>query len=219
MIDLHTHTFLSDGALIPSELARRAESIGIEAIALTDHVDESNYDLIVERLARFCDDWNDSSSSRIIAIPGAEITHAPVEKIGSLIERIRAAGAKLALVHGETIVEPVAAGTNRAAIDGRADILAHPGLISEEEASAAAENGVALEISARGGHSFTNGRVAAMARASGARLVLNSDAHEPRDLIDQAMARIVALGAGMSPSEIEKMFQHSRDIVARALKK
>ncbi len=42
MIDLHTHSFFSDGELIPSELIRRAEAIGYKAIAITDHVDSSN---------------------------------------------------------------------------------------------------------------------------------------------------------------------------------
>ncbi len=39
MIDLHTHTTLSDGELLPAELVRRAEMSGYQAIALTDHVD------------------------------------------------------------------------------------------------------------------------------------------------------------------------------------
>lgn len=39
MIDLHTHTFSSDGALIPSEHLHRFEMLGYEAIAITDHAD------------------------------------------------------------------------------------------------------------------------------------------------------------------------------------
>ena len=35
MIDLHTHTLLSDGELIPTELVRRVEVLGYRAIALT----------------------------------------------------------------------------------------------------------------------------------------------------------------------------------------
>ena len=42
MIDLHTHTFFSDGGLLPSELARRARIAGYQALAFTDHADVSN---------------------------------------------------------------------------------------------------------------------------------------------------------------------------------
>ena len=55
----------------------------------------------------------------------------------------------LIVVHGETLVEPVAPGTNRAAIEADIDILAHPGLITVEEAARARERGVFLELSAR----------------------------------------------------------------------
>ncbi len=37
MIDLHTHSTASDGTLSPAQLARQAESIGLTAVALTDH--------------------------------------------------------------------------------------------------------------------------------------------------------------------------------------
>ena len=42
MIDLHTHTFHSDGALVPSELAARAFAKGYKGLAITDHADFSN---------------------------------------------------------------------------------------------------------------------------------------------------------------------------------
>ncbi len=52
MIDLHTHSLFSDGELVVSELARRAEAAGYRFIAVTDHADRSNVDLIVPRLVR-----------------------------------------------------------------------------------------------------------------------------------------------------------------------
>jgi len=54
MIDLHTHTIFSDGALIPSELVRRARVAGYRAMALTDHGDHSNLDWIIPRIVRVC---------------------------------------------------------------------------------------------------------------------------------------------------------------------
>jgi histidinol phosphatase-like PHP family hydrolase len=97
----------------------------------------------------------------------------------------------------------VAPGTNAAAVAcPEVDVLAHPGMITLEEAHIAAANGVYLEITSRGGHSLANGHVARVARQSGARLVLNTDTHTPGDMIDQEMARLVARAAGLSPQEV-----------------
>ncbi|MCL2143735.1 MAG: PHP domain-containing protein, partial [Methanomassiliicoccaceae archaeon] len=51
-IDLHTHTILSDGELTPSELVRRAMVLGHDAIAITDHVDMTNVDLVVPAILK-----------------------------------------------------------------------------------------------------------------------------------------------------------------------
>ena len=48
--DFHTHTFLSDGALICSEQIRHAQINNYEVIAITDHVDISNIDFILNNL-------------------------------------------------------------------------------------------------------------------------------------------------------------------------
>jgi len=53
------------------------------------------------------------------------------------------------------------------------DILSHPGLINAEEVALAAAAGVCLEITTRKGHSLTNGYVAKLAPAAGAKLVIN----------------------------------------------
>ena len=212
MIDLHTHTLFSDGELVPSELARRAQAMGYRVLAFTDHVDASNYDFVIPGIVRVCEELD---GQPITVLPGVEITHVPPEKIKGLADRCRDMGAKVIVVHGETIVEPVAPGTNRAAIEAGVDILAHPGLITEEEAALAAEKGVALEISGRGGHSFTNGHVLSMARKSGAQLVFDTDAHQPKDLMDKATAFRVALGAGMTGTEAETMFDFAENLAGR----
>lgn len=213
MIDLHTHSFFSDGALSPSELIRRALVHGYRAIAITDHLDASNIELVVPRVAEACRQAN--AYWDIQAIPGAELTHVPPETIPELAERARAAGAKIVVVHGETIVEPVCPGTNHAALESDIDILAHPGLITEEDAMIAAERGICLEITTRRGHSLTNGYVANVARRCGAKLVLNTDTHQPSDLTTLEQATLVARGAGMTDDEIGAMFAHSEELVAR----
>lgn len=216
MIDLHTHTLFSDGALVPAELIRRAEVEGYRAIALTDHVDSSNCEIVIPHIARFC---GEQSGGAVTAVPGAELTHVAPDKIGGLVKLCRALGARIIVVHGETVVEPVAPGTNRAAIEAGADIISHPGLISHEDAELAAKRGVALEISGRKGHSFTNGHVAAMARMHGTRLVFCTDAHQPGDLMPREMAEKVARGAGLTEEEVKEMFDHAQGLVDKAYSK
>jgi putative hydrolase len=210
MIDLHTHTLFSDGELLPSELVRRAEAKGYEAIALTDHVDRSNLEWVIPRLVQVCGELNDYW--KIQAIPGIELTHIPPALIAPLSQRARELGAQLVLVHGETIVEPVAPGTNREAIEAGVDILAHPGLITEEDVSFAQKKGVLLEISTRKGHSLANGHVALWAKRVGARLVVNNDAHSPEDLTSEEEALKVVLGAGLRTEDFEKMLKTSAEL-------
>jgi putative hydrolase len=214
VIDLHTHTIFSDGELIPAELIQRADAMGHRGIALTDHVDSSNLDFVLPRLRAAVDDLN--PHHRVRALAGVELTHVPPETIKELTQRARDMGADIVVVHGETMVEPVAPGTNRAAIEAGADILAHPGLITPQEAALAAEKGVLLEISARKGHCLGNGRLVNLARAAGALLVVNTDSHAPSDLIDRAMAQKVALGAGIPEEELEALFANSERFLARA---
>ncbi len=214
MIDLHTHTVFSDGVLIPSELVRRAENAGYRAIAITDHVDFSNYEQVLENLWKTVEVLNEETS--LVVIPGVEITHVPPKKIPELILKCKEMGAAIVVVHGETVVEPVAPGTNRAAIEGGADILAHPGLIAKEDVKLAVENGVYLEITARKGHNTTNGYVVKVGRELGAKFVINTDAHTPGDLITREFAVVVGRGAGLTMEEVEECFVNSECLVRLA---
>jgi len=212
MIDLHTHTLLSDGDLLPSELARRAQEKGYKVIGITDHVDSSNIDFVVPRIIAVCKDIN--KNWKIKTIPGVEITHMPLELIKSAVKSIRSLGVKLVLAHGETIVEPVLKGTNKESILSGVSILAHPGLITIEDALLAAEKNVYLEITARKGHSLGNGHVVKIARMAGAKLVLNTDSHTPENLITKGFAESVLLGAGLDEKEIMQVFRNSEELVA-----
>ena len=213
MIDLHTHSLFSDGELLPSELVRRFEEMGYSCLAITDHVDSSNLDFVAPRMVQVAKDLNPRQSVRVI--PGVEITYAPPTLIESLVRKARELGAEIVLVHGETIVEPVPEGTNKAAILSGVDILAHPGLISPEDVALAVEMGVYLEISARQGHSLTNGHVARLAKDFGARLVLNSDAHFIPDIMTREFAHRVARGSGLEDDALEGMLANSRNLVDR----
>jgi histidinol phosphatase-like PHP family hydrolase len=211
VIDLHTHSIFSDGVLVPSELVRRAEVLGVEAIAITDHADASNLDFIIPRIVAAADMLNDVKHIKVV--PGIELTHIPPSQIRPLAEQARSLGAKVVIVHGETIVEPVMLGTNRAGLRSGIDILAHPGLITDEEAAMAAENGVFLEITARKGHSLTNGHVAKLAKKHGAELVLNTDAHAPSDLITPKQAEQIALGAGLNGDDFKRMQKNAKSLI------
>jgi histidinol phosphatase-like PHP family hydrolase len=203
LFDFHCHSVFSDGELIPAEIWRRVKVLGYSAIAITDHADPSNFEFILGNLLKIKDTFR-GLTPRLIA--GIELTHVPPELIPELIQKARALGAEIVVVHGETIVEPVAEGTNRSAILGGADILAHPGLISEEEVKLAAEKGVFLEISGRKGHSFTNGHVVKLAKKYQAPLIINSDAHSPSDLLSQELASKIALGAGLTLDELKNLW-------------
>jgi histidinol phosphatase-like PHP family hydrolase len=217
MIDLHTHSFFSDGVLVPSELVRRAVMKGYEVIAITDHADASNLDFIIPRVAAACRDLG--KRWKIKALPGIELTHIPPESFEELTRKARSLGAMIVIAHGETIVEPVHPGTNRAAIEAGVDILAHPGLITRPEAALAAKRGVHLEITTRKGHSLSNGHVAKTAEEAGARLVVDTDTHEPGDLVTDEHARNVLLGAGLSGKQADRVFRNSRELAAKATKK
>jgi len=213
MIDLHTHSLLSDGVLVPSELARRAKVAGYKAIAITDHVDYSNIDVVIPALVKAAKVLNAYWDIKVI--PGVEITHVPLEVFGKIAKYARKKGARIVVGHGESPVEPVLPGTNRAAILAGVDILAHPGQISEEDAALAKEKGVYLEITARGGHNKTNKHVFDIAQKTGAKLVLNTDSHSPDDLLTEEKIRNI-LGELTDSEEIKaQILKNSEELVRR----
>lgn len=213
MIDLHTHSIFSDGELIPAELVQRACAAGYNFLAITDHVDHSNIDFILPRIVKVCSKINEEGKIKVF--PGVEITHVAPAQIAGLALEARKLGAKVIVVHGETIVEPVPAGTNLAALQSDIDILAHPGLLTDKEARLAADRRIYLEITTRRGHGFTNGHVAQMAKKFKANLILNNDAHSPADFVNSERAERIARGAGLNGAEISAMFKNSQRMVKK----
>ncbi len=204
MYDLHTHSILSDGELLPSELARRYEEKGFKAIAITDHVDLSNIKQVVSSIVEFCRHW---PKDRIKVIPGIELTHLALSQFKQACDFARDNGIKLIVAHGETLVEPVLKGTIRAALSAKIDILSHPGLISEDDVKLAVKRGIFLELSARKGHCLANGHVVRLAQKHGARLCINSDAHSPSDIPTIKFLEEVGLGAGLTTKDLLKIYK------------
>jgi len=196
--DFHTHSFLSDGDLSPVELIRRAASPphNYGVIAITDHAGLGSLERMISEITEDCriarTQWG------VIAIPGVELTHLPAGAIAPVAKRAKELGAQIVVVHGETIAEPVERGTNLEALKSPdVDILAHPGLLTLEEANLARENGIFIEISARKGHCLTNGHVACLMQTTGIKLLLGSDAHGSSDLLTPSLAASIIKGAGL----------------------
>lgn len=238
--DFHTHTVFSDGGMIPAGLMQRAIVRGCLGLAITDHVDSSNLEWAFENLLKFVEELGQEWQPGIVPkgdvttaplntldsdalaknwhlplIPGVELTSVPPRKIGALAEKASSLGAKWIVVHGETIMEPVAPGTNRAAIEAGADLLSHPGLITPEDAARAAELGVYLEITTHKGHGMANGWVAQRARESGAKLLLNTDCHVSAEILDAKQRRAIAFGAGLTAEEVDRIWENGRQIITR----
>ncbi len=215
MIDLHTHTLLSDGDLLPSELARRAEEKGYEFLGITDHVDFSNLEDVIKAIVRASEHINGSMKVRVI--PGVEVTHVNPAEIPQIVRIARDCGAKLVVVHGETVVEPVLKGTNRKALESEIDVLAHPGIMNEDDARLAAERNISVEISGRSGHSFSNGRIVRLWYEYGFPLVLNTDTHSPENLIDDSFAEKLIISAGVKPQDVKKVLDNSLRLARKLL--
>ncbi len=218
MIDFHVHSFGSDGVLGPAEIFRRAEVAGIDALGISDHADFSNTARLVQENLQAARRER-SLPQGIMAFAGIELTHVRPQQLSHLVETARQSGAEYVIVHGETIVEPVAPGTNHAAIKAGCDILAHPGLISDNDASLAAKTGTLLEISAKAGHSLANGHVATTARRTGAKLIFGSDTHEPSHLHGRAQAELVLKAAGLNDNEVSAAFDNALELYKNLLDK
>ncbi|MCE7743295.1 MAG: histidinol phosphate phosphatase domain-containing protein [Candidatus Heimdallarchaeota archaeon] len=215
LTDFHTHTYLSDGVLGPAEHLRRLVVQGLDAVAITDHVDSSTIDHVLNSLDQIRYDFEE----HITFLPGVEITHVLPSQIPELARKAKQRNF-LVVVHGETIVEPVVQGTNEAAVKcPDVDILAHPGILTFKEAKWAEDNEVFLEITTRCGHSLGNGLVAELALKTGAKMVLNTDSHAPRDFISHELRDKTALGSGIPRSMFEEMFvKNPEEIIKRIIK-
>lgn len=211
------HTLFSDGNLLPSELLRHAVVHGHCAVAITDHADSSNLAYLLKSMRVFLDEQGPTYPVELLI--GVELTHVAPVSIASLARHAKELGADLVVVHGETIVEPVAPGTNRAAVESPdVDILAHPGFLTVEEAQLAAQRRCLIEITARKGHSLTNGHVANVCRQARALMVVNTDTHGPDDMITFERAQQIAAGAGLTSDEIIQATETTpRTFIARCL--
>ena len=216
--DFHSHTYLSDGELSPVELIRRAAVAGYATLAITDHCGFGDLRRILSTLKADRDAVRDAWPE-IEVFVGVELTHLPPELIPRAAYQARELGAEIVNVHGETPVEPTAPGTNAAAVrSDLVDLLVHPGLITEDDAAAAREHGVFLELTFGRGHSLANGHVAKTALAVGANLLVNSDGHVPTGLLSTEMAWRIARGAGLTDEQAESVLRRNPELMLERLR-
>lgn len=213
MIDLHTHTFFSDGILIPSELVYSAKFKGYTAIAITDHVDFSNMDFLIPRIVKAAPEL--SKYFEITVLAGAEISYVPPKLISKAAQECRKLGAQVIVVHGETAAENVPPYTNINALNSDIDILAHPGNLTKEQAEIAAQRDIKIEISARTSHGITNDQVAQSALAAGAKLILNSDTHVPEHLLTKELIEKTLSRSQLKSDYYEVMQKNALEVISK----
>ncbi len=76
-------------------------------------------------------------------------------------------------------------------------------------------NNIFLEITSRTGHGDTNAHVAERALKFGAKLILNTDSHEPQDFITHEELINVAKRAGLNLKEINKIYRDISDFLKK----
>ena len=211
MFDFHIHVNCSGGrgGLLPSEAMRLAKCAGFRAVGLIVRADPSTLPILLptlKTLVKTCSLYAD-----IEAFAGVELVHVPPA---------------LLLAHGESIprqlADVVETGTNLAAINAGVDILAHPGLITVEDAQLAAEKGVLLELNTAPRHCLANGHIVRMAERFGCELLLNSDASSSADFespdVTQALRKAAALGAGLDAEGLSRLHVTERKLVQKLLR-
>lgn len=213
IIDLHTHTFYSDGVLSPSELVYRYKTRGCKAIALTDHIDYSNIEFTIKAIKKVAPKLKEHYDIEVIV--GAELTYIPPPDIKSMTKYARKLGAEIVLVHGETTAEQVPEGTNMAAVNACCDILAHPGHLSDEVADLARINDVFIELTTRFGHGDTNKEVFFTANKNKCSIVLNTDTHKPEDLLDYIKVNRVMNHCGLAQACYINFYNSSARLVEK----
>jgi len=216
MINFHSHTFFSDGELSPAELICRCARQGYRAIGLSDHADESNFENIIISELKCINEINKENFIKVVC--GIELTYVLPKNIAKVAAECRKAGAKIVIVHGETLSEDVYPETDLYATQCRdVDILAHPGLISEKAVKYAAKNNILLEITSRRGHCLSNGYVARLSAIAGAKNILSTDTHSPDDIISLEFGKLVLSGAGMSNKEITATLKNAENLLKRRM--
>ena len=216
MIDLHINICASpvsqSSGLQIGEALHFAALNGYRAVALVLQLG----DLAIPPLKELRDSINTLSlHADMDAVLAVELMHLPPALLPAAVDKAREAGAALVMVHGETLTESVAEGTNFAAIEAGADILCNAGLIDDQAAAYAAEKGVALELSCAPRHAFANAHILNMARKHGCTLVAGSCASAAKEIVHPALRSLLYKGAGLSAEEERTMRMNAHRLLQK----
>ncbi len=216
IIDLHTHSTLSDGTLSLIGLTKLAIRNGYSVLGITDHVFHYNYKSIAPKIIEFVEN-NQHRYKDILLVPGVEITFASRKQMEAITKYVRSIGTKLVVVHGEGSLDGTGHDTNNSAIDNCVDILAHPGTITDNQAQKAANNNVAFELSARDCYRYSNKDIAEKAFRHGANLVINSDGHYESAMLTEEKILGVAKNANLTKEQLQNIKDSTVNLVKRLL--
>lgn len=211
----------AEGCLNAASALRYASLAGLHFAALVLPSDGSDF----FRISAFVKNVHTYSLyANVEARAGVELRHVPPPLIPTAVKEAREAGAELVLVYGESLCSQVEEGTNFAAVEAGADILAHPGLIDEKTAAFAAEKNVALEFTSCPRHALANAHTAAMALRFHAPLVRGSAARRPQEITPRAFWPFIIKGADVfyedgSESNLLNFIRKSEDLLIRRLMK
>jgi DNA polymerase (family X) len=198
--DLHCHTSLSDGKATLEEMAAAARERGYSYLALTDHSASHGFGnhVTAEALARRIEDvreWNERAPRGFRLLAGSEVNILPDGSLDYPDELLAELDWVIASVH-------TAFRTARDAMTGRViAAMEHPlvdcighltgRLIGRREpyevdvervAEAAVRTGTMLEINGNPNRRDLSERNARLAAGAGARICVNTDAHQVRTL-------------------------------------
>ncbi|WP_419817986.1 PHP domain-containing protein [Glaciibacter flavus] len=235
--DLHAHTDWSDGTTSIESMARAAEALGHEYLAITDHSPNLRVanGLSAERLTEQIEiiEGIDAHGGGIRLLTGIEVDILPDGTLDQAPEMLAQLDLVVASVHSklrtesEAMTRRMLGGVN----DPRTNILGHctgrlvqgsrgtrpPSTFDARRVFAAcAEKGVAVEINSRPERQDPPDDLIALALAEGCLFSIDSDAHAPGQLglLDLGAARAEA--AGVPPERIittwplEKLLEWAR---------
>lgn len=219
MVDFHVMLSAGtvSGGMDAASALRYASLAGLRFVGLTMISDGSDLARVrdvaahVRRLSLYAD-----MEARV----GVELHHVPPALLPDTVREARECGAEIVLVHGETLCDQVEPGTNFAAVEAGADIIAHPGLIDEKCAEFAAERGVALEFTSCPRHGLANAHVADLALRFGCLLVRGSAARGASELTTRSFWGQIIRGADVfgkidGKSNLLKLMEDSESALIR----
>ena len=235
--DLHAHTDWSDGTTSIESMARAAEALGHEYLAITDHSPNLRVanGLSAERLTEQIEiiEGIDAHGGGIRLLTGIEVDILPDGTLDQAPEMLAQLDVVVASVHSklrtesEAMTRRMLGGVN----DRRTNILGHctgrlvqgsrgtrpPSTFDARRVFAAcAENDVAVEINSRPERQDPPDDLIALALAEGCLFSIDSDAHAPGQLGLLDLGATRAEAAGVPPERIittwplEKLLEWAR---------